>query len=288
MHGILVLDKPAGITSRDVVDHVQSWFPPKTKIGHTGTLDPRATGVLVVCIGSTTRLADYVQDLPKSYRTKFILGARSDTDDGDGVVTPTVDAKPLSELQVRDELARFTGEINQVPPAYSAALVSGQRAYMLARRGREVALAPRKVHIDRIDLLRYSWPELELDVHCGKGTYIRSIARDLGESLRTGAYVGELRRTRVGCFTPELAVPYDAGAAEAQARLLPAGKAVGDLPSVQLEAGPLHRMRLGQRVPCATSAKVGDEVAVFDLSGELSGIGKVTERGGIQPVIRLG
>ncbi len=287
MHGLLVLDKPTGITSRDVVDHVQIWFPPRTKIGHTGTLDPRATGVLVVCIGSATRLADYVQDLPKSYRTTFVLGGRSDTDDGDGTITPTLYAKAISDVDVRNELTKFVGAIEQVPPAYSAALVSGKRAYNLARKGREVALAPRKVRIDRIDLLRYIWPELELDIHCGKGTYIRSIARDLGEMLGVGAYVSELRRTKVGCFSPEMAVPYEADAAQAQAKLLPPATAVGHLPSVRLEDQPLQRMRMGQEVPCATMVKPGEEVAVFDASGALSGIGRVTINGTVKPVIKL-
>src|ERR1043166_4448316 len=180
-HGLLVVDKPGGITSRDAVDRAQRWFPKGTRIGHTGTLDPLATGVLVLCIGSATRLTEYVQRMAKTYRAGIVLGARSDTDDADGAITPVSDIRTPAAGEVQAALAAFVGNIAQVPPAFSAAKLGGRRAYDLARRGQDVSLAPRTVTIHGIDLLSYGFPQLEIEVRCGKGTYVRSLARDLGE-----------------------------------------------------------------------------------------------------------
>src|SRR5262249_34880588 len=174
-HGLLVLDKPGGVTSRDAVDRAQRWFPRGTRLGHTGTLDPLATGVLVLCVGSATRLTEYVHRMPKTYRAGVLLGARSDTDDADGTVTQVAVAAPPDLTAVRGRLDEFLGEIEQVPPAFSAAKVTGRRAYDLARRGDEVVLQPRKVQIYQIDVRGYAWPRLDLEVRCGKGTYIRSL-----------------------------------------------------------------------------------------------------------------
>src|SRR5262249_14807566 len=170
-HGLLVIDKPGGITSRDAVDRALRWFPRGTRVGHTGTLDPLATGVLVLCVGSATRLTEYVQQMGKTYRTTVRLGARSDTDDADGTVTPVVGAVAPTREQLDACLQGFLGEFEQVPPAFSAAKVTGQRAYDLARKGQEVTLQPRKVRVDGIDVLRYDYPEADLEVRCGKGTY---------------------------------------------------------------------------------------------------------------------
>ena len=233
-HGLLVLDKPAGITSRDAVDRAARWFPRKTKIGHAGTLDPLATGVLVLAIGQATRLIEYVQAMAKAYRTSIRLGATSDTDDADGTVTMNPPAVPPNEAAVRIAINQFVGEVEQVPPAYSAARVEGRRAYALARRGDDVTLAPRRVRIDRIDIRSYAWPDLELDVHCGKGTYIRSIARDLGTALGVGGYVTALRRLRIGSFTVEQAVPLDADPETVRGKLLPMANALESLPSVSV------------------------------------------------------
>src|SRR5262245_64141974 len=145
--GLLVLDKPHGVTSRAAVDRALRWFPRGTRIGHTGTLDPLATGVLVLCVGQATRLTEYVQDMAKTYRAGLLLGARSDTDDADGVVTSVVGAVAPDPVAVEVALAGFVGEIEQVPPAYSAAKLTGRRAYDLARRGEEVSRRPRRSHI---------------------------------------------------------------------------------------------------------------------------------------------
>src|SRR5438270_252365 len=167
--GLLVLDKPGGMTSRAALDRAARWFPRGTRVGHTGTLDPLATGVLVLCLGSATRLAEYVQRMGKTYRTGILLGARSDTDDADGTVVPVAGARAPSAAAVAACLAAFVGEVEQVPPAYSAAKVTGRRAYDLARRGQQVALQARRVAIHGIDLLGFDYPRLELAVRCGRG-----------------------------------------------------------------------------------------------------------------------
>jgi len=284
-HGLLVLDKPQGLTSREALDRAAKWFPRKTKIGHAGTLDPLATGVLVLAVGQATRLVEYVQAMPKVYRTRIRLGAMSDTDDADGTVTANPSAMPVDEATASAALAGFVGEIEQVPPAYSAAHVEGKRAYDLARRGSELTLSTRRVRIDRIDLLSYDWPDLELEVHCGKGTYIRSIARDLGARLGVGGYVTALRRLRIGPFTVDDAVSLDADADAAGCRLLPPAAAVGELPTLRVTADEARRLRHGQSIPAA-----GDGLtAVVNEAGDLVAVGHIA--GGLlrpEKVVRMG
>jgi len=270
--GFLVLDKPSGITSRDAVDHAQHWFP-KVRLGHAGTLDPAATGVLVLGVGpAATRLIEYVQQQEKVYRSTFVLGATSTTDDGDGNVTPQPLAIPPDQVAVETALRQFVGRFSQTPPAYSAALVQGQRAYSKARRGEEVVLAPRPVEVYRIDLLRYDYPQLDVEILCGKGTYIRSIARDLGAALQTGGYVSQLRRTRVGGFTMELVVPWDAASDEALARVQPLLSAVAGLPRVIATGEEVARLRLGQWLRGERSIENTGHVAIL-CGGALVGIG---------------
>jgi tRNA pseudouridine55 synthase len=271
--GLLVLDKPGGLTSRAALDRALRWFPRGSRMGHTGTLDPLATGVLVLCLGAATRLAEYVQRMGKTYRTGLLLGARSDTDDADGTITPVAGATAPGEAALRECLAGFVGTVAQVPPAYSAAKVTGRRAYDLARRGEDVALTPRLVQIYGIDLLRYAWPHLELEVRCGKGTYVRALARDLGERLGCGALVATLRRTRVGPFTAEEAVSLETAPDEARARLLPAGLAVAELPRVTLPQSQVRRLRQGQAAALPPDCDAeGEEVAVFNEAGALAAL----------------
>lgn len=280
--GLLVLDKPGGMTSRDVVNRVQRWFPRRTRIGHAGTLDPLATGVLVLCLGEATRLVEYVQRMDKVYRSRFLLGASSDSDDADGVVTPMAGAVAADAAAVAACLEAFVGTIEQVPPAYSAAKVAGQRAYDLARRREEVTLSPRRVQIYGIEIRDYTYPYLDLEVRCGKGTYIRSLARDVGARLGCGALVQELRRTRIGPFTAEGALTLDADAETARARLLPAEMAVAELPRIVLpdsERKPLEQgqaVALGQTgsVSCRVEGELTNplEVAVFDAAGRLAAV----------------
>jgi tRNA pseudouridine55 synthase len=274
--GLLVLDKPGGLTSRAALDRALRWFPRGTRMGHTGTLDPLATGVLVLCLGAATRLAEYVQRMGKTYRAGLLLGARSDTDDADGTVTPTAGADAPGAAALRECLAGFVGTVEQVPPAFSAAKVTGRRAYDLARQGHEVALTARSVRIYGIDVLRYAWPHLELEVRCGKGTYVRSLARDLGDRLGCGGLVAMLRRTRVGPFTAEEAVSLEATPDAARARLLPAARAVAELPRVTLPEREVRRLRQGQAAALpADFGAAGEEVAVFDEAGALAAVAAV-------------
>ncbi|WP_439623510.1 tRNA pseudouridine(55) synthase TruB [Gemmata sp.] len=283
MNGLLVLDKPGGMTSRDAVNRVQKWFPRKTKIGHTGTLDPLATGVLVVCIGAATRLADYVQAMGKSYASRFRLGATSTSDDADGEVTETPAAVPPTREELEDALAALVGTIEQVPPAVSALKVGGRRAHALARQGRDVELAARPVRVDAIRLTHYKWPFADVEIDCGKGTYIRSIARDAGSQLGVGGMVETLRRTRVGPYTAEQGIGLDRGAAGL--KLLPMLSVLDGLPQVRLGAAEVVRLRQGQRVGFLAGVgepPEGAEVAVLDESGELIAIGRA-EGGLVKP-----
>ena len=280
-HGLLVLDKPGGLTSRDVVNRAQMWFAPGTRVGHTGTLDPLATGVLVLCIGMATRLAEYVQRMQKTYRAGLLLGAHSPTDDADGKIETVAVEQPPEHARVAACLQEFVGEIEQVPPAHSAAKVSGRRAYDLARRGQNVDLEPRRVRIDAIDLLTYDYPRLDLLVRCGKGTYLRALARDLGQRLGCGALVQTLRRTRVGPFDADAALSLQADAVRARSSLLPLSAAVAELPRVTLHPGAIHRVRKGQVVRLPDISQRADlaaamiEVAVFDEAEELTAVAVV-------------
>jgi tRNA pseudouridine55 synthase len=283
--GLLILDKPSGITSRDAVDRAARWFPHRTRLGHTGTLDPLATGVLVLCVGVATRLTEYVQRMRKTYEAGILLGVRSDTDDADGNVTPVPGVMPPSREQVELALLAFVGRIAQVPPAYSAAKVTGRRAYALARRGQPIDLPPREIEIDRIDIQEYAYPHLRIQVRCGKGTYIRALARDLGQVLGCGAMIETLRRTSVGCFSIEQAVSLDADSAEVLTRILPLGSAVDGLPRIVLGTEDLIRIRQGKTVLLPARLDDGDsEIAVFDENGNLAAVAEARDGGLLQPV----
>lgn len=274
--GLLVVDKPGGITSRAAVDRALRWFPPGTRVGHTGTLDPLARGVLVLCVGQATRLTEYVQRLEKVYQATICLGARSDTDDAEGTITAVEVVAPPDLLLVSKALQSFVGTFEQVPPAHSAAKITGRRAYELARRGKEVRLEPRAVTIHAITLLKYAYPHVEIGVRCGKGTYIRSLARDLGEKLGCGGHVAALRRTRVGHFHVENALAPDCDSEAARARLLPMEEAVRALPHINLPEADLARLEHGQGVksPPGVAFVDQEELAVLSTAGELVAVAK--------------
>ena len=274
MHGWLVLDKPSGLTSREVLDRVAKRLPRRTKLGHTGTLDPRATGVLVACVGAATRLAESVQAMPKKYRALIRLGATSDTDDADGEIAERSVADPPTLEDLQKLLPQFLGTILQMPPAYSAVKVDGKRAHALARRGREVELAPRPVRIDSIGIERYEWPMLELTVDCGKGTYIRSLARDLGEALGCGGMIQELRRSKVGPFTDDNAMSLDASRVELVAAIRPIPAGLPEMGSIVVDDDGIRRIRQGQRLP----VEAGDgDCMIVDGSGTVIAIGRVDD-----------
>jgi tRNA pseudouridine55 synthase len=272
--GVLNLNKPAGLTSRDVVNRVSRPLR-GTKVGHAGTLDPLASGVLVVCVGPATRLIEYVQRLPKTYRTVVRLGARSDTLDADGRVVEVADATVPAEAAVRSALAGQVGTILQEPPQFSALKVEGRRAYDLARAGREVELAARPVTIHRIEVLGYAWPRLELEIECGGGTYIRSIARDVGEALGCGGLVEVLVRTRIGPFALADALdPLVLSAASLPALLKPALEAVPGLPRLVLSAEEVAAVAQGRSLALGRQINPPStgEVALIDPEGTLVAI----------------
>jgi tRNA pseudouridine55 synthase len=276
--GILNVNKLAGITSRDAVDRVERLVRP-ARAGHAGTLDPLATGVLVICVGQATRLIQYVQRMPKSYRATFLLGRTSDTDDVEGNVVAVEEAiEPTRELLDRT-VAQFVGEIKQRPPAHSAIKVAGQRAYKLARRGEAVELPPRTVTIHRIVVRLYAYPELELDIECGSGTYVRALGRDIGEALGTGAVMAALERTAIGNFVIEDSVRLnDLTAATLSRHVKPALMAVADLARVSLTDDQLLEIRHGRPVQGSPIGGVFSqqnnitEFAAVDSGGALAAI----------------
>ncbi len=286
LSGVLNLDKPGGVTSRDVVDLISRPLR-KVKVGHAGTLDPLASGVLVVCVGAATRLIEYVQRMPKAYRTVVRLGARSDTLDADGRVEEVENPPIPTEAAVRAALAGQVGVIEQVPPQFSALKVAGRRAYDMARAGQAVELAARPVAIDRIELIAYDWPRLEFAVDCGSGTYIRSIARDVGEALGCGGLVEVLVRTRIGPFALADALdptgqPLDA----ILGRLRPPLDALSDLPRLVLSAGQVAAVLMGKGLLAAEiegAAGLGGEVAMVGPDGALVAVAEAMAGGMIQP-----
>lgn len=276
--GLLVVDKPTGITSRAVVDRVQTLVRP-AKVGHAGTLDPLATGVLVVCVGAATRLITHIQQGRKRYVGRFLLGKRSSTDDVDGDIIDGSDWSSLARQQLEDLLPEFTGTILQTPPQISAVKVEGHRAYKLARRGLTVDIEPRPVDVFSLRLTQFSPPEFELEIECGSGTYIRSIGRDIGERLKCGAIMSALRREAVGSFTTSAAIPFDSLNREAcSTALLPPTAAVAHLPWRELDAIETRHVREGRFLPIGElhgADQTSTDVALCDSQRRLIGVGGI-------------
>ena len=241
--GFLVIDKPAGVTSHDVVQHVRRWAKQR-RVGHLGTLDPLATGVLPIALGEATKLSQLLTHGEKSYRGKVRLGIETTTYDREGEVVRESDGPWPARDVLEKALAPFRGEIEQVPPPYSAVKTGGQAAYRRARRGEEVVLEPRKVTIRRLELMEYEPPFALLEVDCSSGTYLRSIAHDLGRALGVGGHLWELCRTRSGPFTLGQAVTLDDLEALGQERVIPMIAATG-LPTFEIDARTARRVANG-------------------------------------------
>jgi tRNA pseudouridine55 synthase len=266
LRGFLNLNKPAGRTSREIVNLVTKVLR-TSRVGHAGTLDPMATGVLVVAVGLATRLIASVQDQVKEYRAEFLLGKRSDTDDVTGTVVD-VAAAAVSRQQIEALLPRFRGRIEQVPPAYSAVHVDGERAYAKARRAEAFEIPARTVEVFALELVAFDWPRLELRIECGSGTYIRSIGRDLGELLGCGAVMSALVRTRVGEFPIESAVdPSSLTRATARAALLPLKTAAFHLEQRACTAAETAEIRHGR--PLVADGLSPDQEVALIAEGEL-------------------
>lgn len=268
--GLLNLNKPAGITSRHAVDIVQRLTRP-TKAGHAGTLDPLATGVLIVCLGHATRLIEYVQRMRKQYVGTFLLGRQSDTEDIEGDVAELPDAPIPTREQIEAAAQRFVGQIEQRPPAFSALKIQGRPAYKLARQGKPVELARRPVEIYRIEVKAYEYPELVLEIDCGSGTYVRSLGRDLAESLGTAAVMSALVRTSIGHFRVAEAVdPRELHRDNWQSFVQPPLRAVDFLPQVELSPEATARIRNGLAIELNNEAS--KELVAIDPTGQLIGI----------------
>lgn len=274
--GVLNVNKPPRCTSRDVVDRVERLTWP-ARAGHAGTLDPLASGVLVICVGRATRLIQYIQRMPKRYVATFLLGQRSETDDLEGQVTPLEGAPQPTLAAIEATLSRFVGEIQQRPPNHSAVKIAGRRAYQLARQGKLVEVAPRVVTIYRIDVRRYQYPELELEIECGSGTYVRSLGRDLAVALGTVAVMAALERTAIGGFLVENAIDPERLTSESlNQAILPALAAVAELPRIELTPAQVADIRHGRPIDLPRGAKsadvAGSEWAALDPAGELTAI----------------
>ena len=271
--GVLVVDKPVGMTSHDVVQAIRNGTGLR-RAGHTGTLDPRASGVLVILVGPAVRLSEYVSASDKRYQAIIRLGGRTDTFDVDGKMTQANQPVNVTESQFEEVLKTFIGEIEQTPPPYSAVKVQGRKAYEMARQGEEVELAPRKITVHHLEVLEWAPPEVVIDVHCSSGTYVRSLANDLGEKLGCGAYLVGLRRTKSGRFSLRDAVPlrklqesFHAG--NWYQYLIPAAEALGDWPAIELSPDEVEGVRHGHRVKAESDAVLGSRVRGVSTQGEL-------------------
>ena len=277
MFGLLNINKPLGLTSRTVVNRVAKHARPH-KAGHAGTLDPLATGVLVVCIGPATRLVPYIQDQPKRYVGTFRLGKRSSTEDCEGELEDV----PLVEVSRNDleaVLPRFTGRIQQIPSAFSAIRVGGQRAYDLARKGREVDVPPREVEILSLQCRAFAFPDFTVEIECGSGTYIRSLGRDIAIALGNQCVMTSLQRTRIGPFDIADAVSLDdLPLPLTESFLIPPTRALPNLPTITLDEAECDDIRFGRTIrsgrfglPAEIPAS-DDEVAAVDPAGRLVAI----------------
>jgi tRNA pseudouridine55 synthase len=273
--GLLNVNKPHGMTSRDAVNRVERLVRP-AKAGHAGTLDPLATGVLVICVGQATRLVRFVQQMRKRYVATFLLGHSSETDDIEREVVVIPNAVIPTRAMIDAALPQFVGDIQQRPPAHSAIKIGGKRAYKLARKGADFELAARTVTIHRIVVLRYEYPELEIDVECGSGTYIRALGRDLGVALGTAAVMSALERTAIGQFCVEQAIsPNQLSIETLLQNLQPAVVATSGLASLELSEVQIVEIRHGRPIPLAARSEtdlpptIGQEWAAVNTRGEL-------------------
>lgn len=283
MDGLLVVDKPAGLTSHDVVARVRRVARMK-KVGHAGTLDPLATGLLVLALGQATRTLAYLTDQAKVYEARVRLGQASSTYDAEGELSAPLPGPLPERAQVEAALGAFRGDILQKPPLYSAIKKGGEALYKKARRGETVEVAARPVTIYELHLTEWQPPEVGLYVHCAKGTYIRSLAHDLGAALGVGGYLSALRRTASGPFTLAQAHPLAAIEPldpEALAeRLLPLGTGLEALPSLHVDEQAVTALRHGQALPAASGE---GQCRALDAQGQLVAIVRWHPERGWQP-----
>ena len=290
VNGVLLLDKPAGITSNKALQEVKHLFG-AAKAGHTGSLDPLATGMLPICLGEATKISAFLLDADKRYRVTCRLGITTTTADADGEVIETRDCSHITMKHIEKLVPEFSGSISQVPPMYSAVKHQGQRLYTLAREGIEVERKPRTVQIYQLQLLSLNDDMLELEIACSKGTYVRTLVEDLGEALDCGAHVVQLRRLSVGPFDgnlvtmDELRAAADSseagGFAAVDAYLLPIDSGIADWPDVHLDPDAAFYMRQGQPIRVAHAPTEG-WVRIYDKS-QFLGVGEIQDDGRVAP-----
>ncbi len=271
--GVLVVDKPIGMTSHDVVQVIRTGTGIR-RAGHTGTLDPRASGVLVILVGPAVRLSEFVSASDKRYQAIIRMGRSTDTFDADGKFVREAVPVEVTEPEFEKVLKTFEGEIKQVPPQHSAVKVGGRKAYEIARKGGTVELEPRIIHVHHLEVLEWAPPEVVVDVHCSSGTYVRSLANDVGEVLGTGAYLVGLRRTKSGQFSLRDAVPLRKLQEAFQAGnwyeyLIPAAEALGDWPAIELGPDEVEEVRHGHRIKATPETKQESMVRGVSTQGEL-------------------
>jgi len=285
LSGVLLIDKPAGPTSHDVVHEVRQLLrqpntesgkkPRPPKVGHAGTLDPFATGLLLLGIGSATRLLEYAHDWDKEYEAVITLGATSDTDDATGTISTTPVDQPPSLKDVTDALPQFTGTIAQHPPSYAAIKLKGKKLYEYARAGQHVEVPARQVTIHEIIVLDYSYPTLSIRVRCESGTYIRALARDIGAALGTGGHCSALRRTRHGVNWVSTAQQLADVTNETVQRLLPPSLLTAEMTTLTLSDEQILAFRHGQEITLADNHSTTTHIALLDGAGELIGTGLI-------------
>lgn len=288
INGVLLLDKPAGITSNEVLQRVKRLYQAR-KAGHTGSLDKPATGMLPLCFGHATRFSSYLLDSDKQYRTRARLGLNTTTADASGEITQQRDIPTLTEADIQRCLTAFIGETEQIPPMYSALKHEGQRLYKLAYQGVEVERKARKINIKNINLLNFSNDEFEIEVSCSKGTYIRTLVEDIGEKLDCGAHVLSLRRTGLGPYQGEDMVDFSElekregeNAKELTDFLLPVDTALPQIPPIMLTDNVAYYLCLGQTVT-ATGAKEAGLVRLYNEQNQFLGLGESLADGRIKP-----
>lgn len=287
--GVLLLDKPQGLSSNQALMRVRHLYQ-ADKAGHTGSLDPLATGLLPVCLGEASKFTQYLLDADKVYRTRIRLGQRTATGDAEGEVLEEKPVPALDAAAIEAVLARFRGDIRQVPSMYSALKKDGRPLYELARKGIEVERPARPVTIHRLELLAVDGNDWELEAHVSKGTYIRSLAEDIGEALGCGAHVVVLRRLELGPFAQPVMVTLEqleqaleSGGHEAlDALLLPTWVGLADWPRVELSENTAYYLLQGQPVQVAGAPREGS-VLVFEAGGRFLGIGEIDDDGRVAP-----
>jgi tRNA pseudouridine55 synthase len=286
--GILLLDKPAGMSSNAALQKVK-WFYKAAKAGHTGSLDPLATGLLPVCLGEATKASAFLLDADKRYVTTVRLGEKTSTADAEGEVIDTAPVPVVTLERLSEVLESFLGDIEQLPPMYSAVKHQGERLYKLAREGVEVERKPRTITIHDLACLDFDGVNLQLDIHCSKGTYVRTLAEDISEALGTVGHVAELRRTAVGPFSDadmvsleQLEALAPEGFEALDKLLLPTDSGLMHWPEVRLNADAAHYLQQGQPVFCPGAPSSG-WVRVYDHEERFLGAGEINHDGLVAP-----